>query len=254
MSLPEPYYSEPGIVIYCADAREIVPHLEPVDMIFTDPPYGHNNNNGDLIRRREAALGLSPNAGSNPRPIANDDHAEASDLAQWLFSQSARLLASGGCCCCCCCCGGGGPDPVFARWSLWMDEVLDFKQMIVWDKGPMGMGWHYRRSYETVLVGQKRGGKCKWYDETDRIENIIRHIPKIIPQASDHPTPKPPELAAHFIALHTQPNEMILDPFMGGGSTAVAAKLLGRKFVGIEIEERFAELAVRRLQQEVLPL
>lgn len=88
-----------------------------------------------------------------------------------------------------------------------MDEFLDFKQMVVWDKGPIGMGWHYRRSYETVLVGQKRGGACKWYDKTDRVENIIRHIPKIIPQANDHPTPKPPELAGYFIRLHTQAGE-----------------------------------------------
>ena len=251
MSLPKPYFEEAGIVIYHADAREIVPHLEAVDMIFTDPPYGHNNNDGDLIHKREAALGLSPSCESGPRPIQNDGHEEASDLVRWLFQQSNRLLRHGGCCCCCC---GGGPDPQFARWSLWMDEILDFKQMVVWDKGPMGMGWHYRRSYETVLVGQKPGGKCKWYDDTDRIENIIRHIPKIIPRSVEHPTPKPPELAAHFIRLHTQAWETVLDPFMGAGSTAEAAKLLGRNFIGIELEERWCQLAVERLGQSVLPL
>ena len=80
-------------------------------------------------------------------------------------------------------CGGGGPDPQFARWALELDQHLDFKQMVVWDKGPMGMGWHYRRSYETVLVAQKPGAACRWFDKTNRIENIIRHIPKIIPQA-----------------------------------------------------------------------
>jgi DNA modification methylase len=255
MSLPTSYYDEDGITIYHADARDVLPQLDKVDMIFTDPPYGHNNNNGDLINRREAALGHPPcdSDSSLARPIANDS-AEANDLVQWFFAQAADRLRHGGCCCCCCCCGGGGPDPQFARWSLWMDEHLDFKQMVVWDKGPMGMGWHYRRSYETVLVAQKPGAACKWYDETDRIENIIRHIPKIIPQRTDHPTPKPPELAAHFIALHTQPGEVVCDPFMGGGSTAEAAKLLGRKFVGIDSEEKWLELAVRRLTQEVLPL
>ena len=94
--LPKPYYEEPGIVIYRADAREIVPHLEPVDMIFTDPPYGHNNNDGDLIHNREAALGLSPSCESSPRPIQNDSPQEASDLAQWLFKESSHILASGG--------------------------------------------------------------------------------------------------------------------------------------------------------------
>ena len=253
MSLPTPYYDEDGITIYHGDAREILPHLEPVDMIFTDPPYGHNNNNGDLIHHREAALGLAPSCESDrqARPIANDG-GEANELIQWFFSQAADLLRPGGCCCCCCC--GGGPDPQFARWSLWLDDHLDFKQMVIWDKGPMGMGWHYRRSYETVLVAQKPGAACKWYDETDRIENIIRHIPKIIPQQTDHPTPKPLALAAHFIALHTQIGDLVFDPFMGGGSTAEAAKKMGRRFIGIELEERWLHIAVRRLAQTVLPL
>lgn len=126
--------------------------------------------------------------------------------------------------------------------------------MIVWDKGPMGMGWHYRRSYETVLVGQRDTGKCNWYDETDRIENIIRHIPKVIPKETDHPTPKPTELSAHFIQLHTRSGDVVLDPFMGGGSTAEAAKRLGRRFIGVELDARWLSLVVERVQQQVLPL
>ena len=252
MSLPKPYYEHNGITIYHANAREILPQFvdQSVDMIFTDPPFGHNNNDGDLIHQREAALGLSPIGGSNPRPIANDGFDESNELVKWLFRESKRLLADGGCCCCCCC-GGGGPDPQFARWSLWMDEVLSFKQMVVWDKGPMGMGWHYRRSYETVLVAQRDEGKCRWYDDTDKIENIIRPIRKIIPSEYDHPTPKPPALVAYFLRLHSLPGHLVLDPFMGGGSTAVACKDLGRRFIGCELEERWCELTIQRLSQEV---
>lgn len=251
MSLPKPYYEEPGITIYHGDCRDIVPQLPKVDFIFTDPPFGHNNNDGDLIHNWEKALGRQANGEADARPIANDGK-EANELVQWLFSEAKNILASGGCCCCCC--GGGGPDPQFARWSLWMDEHLQFKQMVVWDKGPIGMGWHYRRSYETVLVGQKKGGPCKWYDTTDRIENIIRHIPKIIPQSADHPTPKPIQLAAHFIGLHTLHSETVLDPFMGCGPTLVGAKNLGRRAIGIELEEKYCQIAVERLRQEVLPL
>ena len=74
-------------------------------------------------------------------------------------------------------------------------------------------------------------------------------IRKIIPPATDHPTPKPPELARHFIRLHTQPRDTVLDPFMGGGSTAVAAVKEGRKFVGIELDPRWFDLACRRIEQ-----
>jgi site-specific DNA-methyltransferase (adenine-specific) len=243
--------------LYLGDCREIIGALPDgcADMIFTDPPYGHNNNNGDLIHRWEAALGRLPYGEDSPlgRPIANDGAENAHELADWLFRASPRLLASGGCCCCCCC--GGGPDPQFARWALMMDGPLAFKQMVVWDKGPMGMGWHYRRSYETVLVGQKKGGACKWHDDSNKIENVIRPgylgIGKIIPSKDEHPTPKPPELARHFIRLHTLPGETVLDPFTGGGSTAVAAVLEGRKFIGCEIEPRWFDLTCTRLEATV---
>ena len=238
--------------LYLGDARIICAGLPDgcADMIFTDPPYGHNNNDGDLISKREQVLGRGvPGAA---RPIANDGAAEAHELAEWLFNDSSRLLNKGGCCCCCCCCGGG-PDPQFARWSLMMDKALDFKQMVVWDKGPMGMGWHYRRSYETVLVGQKPGAACKWHDDSDKIENIIRPgaygVRKIIPQHDDHPTPKPPALAQHFIRLHSQLNETVLDPFMGAGSTGVAAIREGRKFIGCEIELQWFDIACKRIEQ-----
>ena len=249
-----PYYEADGITLYHGDSRQVLAELpdESVDFIFTDPPYGHNNNDGDLIHRREAALGRPPcdSDSSRARPIANDGP-EANDLVRWMFREAKRLLRNGSCCCCC---GGGGPDPQFARWSLWMDEVLNFKQMVIWDKGPMGMGWHYRRSYETVLVAQRGKDKCAWYDETDRIENIVRHIPKLIPLKSDHPTPKPPQLVEWFLQLHSRPGELVLDPFNGGGSTAVASKRMGRRYIGVDVEERWLEMTARRLDAQTLAL
>lgn len=221
-----------------------------VHMVFTDPPYGHNNNNGDLIHRREAALGRLP-CGENPplaRKIENDGP-EANEIFRAILPELLRVLVPGGCCCCCCC-GGGGPDPQFARWSLWMDEVFDFKQMVVWDKGPMGMGWHYRRSYEVILVGQKPGAACRWFDTTKKIENIIRHIPKIIPAAHEHPTAKPISLAAYFINLHSQPGDVVLDPFAGGGITPLAAKRSGRNFIAFELDPKWHGYAVRRLEEK----
>lgn len=248
----KPYYEHGGITIYHGDAREILPGFETgsIDFIFTDPPYGHNNNNGDLFSRREAALGQIPTRELPPsRPIANDGP-EANELVRWAFGEWDRLLSPG--CCCCCCCGGGGPDPQFARWSLWLDNTIGFKQMVVWDKGPMGMGWHYRRSYETVLVGEKPGAACRWFDTTDRVENIIRDLPKIIPQKTDHPTPKPVALAEHFIALHSKPGDLVLDCFAGAGSTLQAAKNGQRRAIGIELSEEYCEMAANRLSQQVL--
>lgn len=241
--------------VYNCDAMTLLRAMPPnsVDCVFIDPPYGHNNNNGDLIQRREAALGQIPNAGSNPRPIANDG-LEANEVFKAVLPEIKRVLKPGSCCCCCC--GGGGPDPQFARWSIWLDEILEFKQMVVWDKGPMGMGWHYRRSYETVLVAMKSGAACKWYDDTNRIENIIRPgrgIPKIFPTESDHPTPKPVELAEHFIRLHTKPGDLVLDCFAGGGSTLKAAQRLGRDYIGCDVDLKWVDYSCKRLAMPYTP-
>jgi len=252
MNLPKPYFQDEWSTIYYVDAWEILLRMfdRSVDFVFTDPLYGHGNNDGDLIHNREKALGAKPSPCSTARPIANDKE-EAGPLFRFALVEFNRLLSPG---CCCCCCGGGGPDPQFARWSLWLDEAIGFKQMVVWDKGPIGMGWHYRRSYECVLVGEKPGAKCRWFDETNCIENIIRLTPKIIPQADDHPTVKPSSLAGHFIQLHTRPGHLVLDPFMGGGSTGRAAKDLRRKFIGVEIEEQYCEAAAKLFSQEALAL
>ena len=245
----KPYYQDDLATIYHGDCREILPTLGKFDLVLTDPPYGHNNNNnGDLIHKMEAALGRGKVTQADARPIAGDGFDESNVLANWLFKSAAEVLAHGGCCCCCCA-GGGGPDPQFARWALLMDRHLRFKQAVVWDKGPMGMGWHYHRSYEMVLVAQKGKGKCKWYDKSHRVENIIRHIRKIIPKKTDHPTPKPVDLMKHFILLHSQEGERVLDPFMGAGTTLLAASILRRKSVGIDVDEQFCEMAAKRLQE-----
>jgi site-specific DNA-methyltransferase (adenine-specific) len=239
--------------LYLGDCLEVMESLSGVDFIFTDPPYGHKNNDGDLIANREKALGKPLSAAkSEPRPIENDSAEDAARVVSGLFSNAPMMLPPGGVMCCCCC-GGGGPDPQFARWALEIDRHLDFKQMVVWDKGPMGMGWHYRRSYEVVLVASKPGAAVRWYDETGCIENIIRPgyrgIKKIIPSKSEHPTPKPNQLGSHFIRLHTSSGDCVLDPFMGGGSTGVAAVKMGRSFIGVEIDEKWFDYSCKRIEE-----
>lgn len=115
------------------------------------------------------------------------------------------------------------------------------------------MGHHYRRSYETVLVAQKKGAACKWYGDTKDFENVIRPgdygIKKIIPQANQHPTEKPVELPALFIYLHSQEGDIIFDPFVGSGSTLVAAERYKRKWIGCEIEQVWIDMANMRINQ-----
>jgi DNA modification methylase len=275
----KPYYEHAGITIYHGDCREILGclpvafcracrcelgdeailaiHLAagheiepPVGLVFTDPPYGLNYNDGDLASQRESAFGGNI-ANQAPRPIAMDGEEEAMQLFRDFLALIQPKLKQGACCCCCCCCCccGGGPKPLFAKWTLWLDEVIGFKQAVVWDKGGLGMGIHFRRSYEFVLIAQN-GDPCHAWNGGKTTSNVWR-INKIIPQQEHHPTEKPQELALRVVRLFSHPNDLVVDPFMGSGTTIFAAKQLGRRAFGIDIEERWCELAAKRLSQEV---
>jgi DNA modification methylase len=109
-----------------------------------------------------------------------------------------------------------------------------------------------------IIVGTKKGASCKWYSETADVWNVIRPgqqgIRKIIPREGDHPTEKPWQLPAFFIKLHTQKGETVFDPFLGSGSTLKAAKELGRKAIGCDLDIRWCELAKQNLSQDTLSL
>jgi len=179
-----------------------------------------------------------------------DGEAESLELFECMLRTVKQKLLKGGCCCCCCCGGGGGPKPLFAKWTLMMDEIIGFKQAVVWDKGGLGMGIHFRRNYEFVLIAQN-GTPCRVWNGGNDTPNVWR-INKIIPQEWQHPTIKPVKLMEKPIMIFTNGGDLILDPFMGSGTTLVAAKQLGRKAIGIEIEERYCEIAAKRLGQEVM--
>jgi DNA modification methylase len=241
--------------VYQGDCLELMKAIPDgsVPMIWTDPPYGHRNNDGDLIHNWEKALGVQTYGLKEARPILCDSAEEMERVVRGMLAEAGRILDRD-CCCCCCCCGGGGPTPTFARVAQWMDiPPLSFFHAIVWDKGGLGLGWRYRRNYEFVMVAHRVGGKLLWNWEGSGLEtaNVIR-IGKIIPQADDHPTPKPVELIEHFLRLHTKPGDIVLDPFAGSGPTGVACAKMGRQFLGFELEQRWVDLANDRIKAQAM--
>jgi len=248
----KPYYQDDWSTVYLGDCREILPTLDnkSVDLILCDPPYGLNYNNGDLANMRESAFGGDVSR-QEARPIANDDEETANQLLQDVLHIAKDKLLKGGACCCCCCCGGG-PKPLFAKWTLWMDEIIGFKQAVVWDKGGLGMGIHFRRNYEFLLIAQNGSPAHRW-NGGNNTPNVWS-ITKIIPRDFEHPTAKPEALMEKAILLFSNQNDLVVDPFMGCGTTLRAAKNLSRHSIGIEIEERYCEIAVKRLQQSAMEL
>ena len=224
------------------DCREVLPTLpdQSVDMIWTDPPYGHSNHDGDFNAR------LNTHRGIEGKPIANDTPDAMREVVDAALDHAARVLRED--CCCCCCCGGGGPKPTFAWLAERMDRSgLSFFHSVIWDKRNPGLGWRYRRQHEMIMIAHRAGGKLAWANNDVAVPNIWSGMP---PREREHPNEKPLQMVSDFIGWHTTLGATILDPFMGSGTTGVACVRLGRRFIGIEIEPKFFDIACRRIEAE----
>lgn len=133
---------------------------------------------------------------------------------------------------------------VFCRWDN-LGQVPPFRSLVVWDKGNNGMGdlaHEHARRWEAICFYPKEG------------HEFIRRPPDVVsvPRTDNamHPTQKPVELLEWIIG-HNQ-GDVIVDPYMGSGTTLLAAKNLGRRACGVEIDEEYCEIAARRLSQGVL--
>jgi len=213
----KPYYEHAGITIYHGDCRDILPQLEPVDLVLTDPPYGIGLDNHDPDVKSSRPNGWK---------IKGDD-------SQLLGESVLRSL-------------WGYPMIVFASpKNPW---IGDWSQYLVWWKGPaVGGGgepsMYWKLDWELIQV--RNLGKLNGSRDSSVFEYWI--TPSDSPY---HPTQKPESLIGYLIGK-VQANT-VLDPFMGSGTTLRAAKDLGRRAIGIEIEEKYCEIAAKRLSQEVL--
>lgn len=236
-----PYYEEAGIVIYHGDCREVLPTLGPVDLVLTDPPYASG-------ARRDADRQVR---GSMLRSMEDADWFSHDAMTGWGFSWFIRsvfvdLKAN---------LSSGAHIYVFIDWrqtpNLYgMLEATGYRvnQCLVWAKTHFGMGAYWRNQHENIVfasLGQPS-------DMLDRGMGSVLTAQQVPSEQRLHPTQKPTDLIGSVIGA--VPGETILDPFMGSGTTLVAAKQLGRRAIGIEIEEKYCEIAVKRLAQSVLDL
>jgi site-specific DNA-methyltransferase (adenine-specific) len=250
-----PYFERDGITIYHGDCREILPLLSPssCDLVLTDPPYGETELtwDGRVFGWLDTVRPLLSTRGS-----------------LWCFGSMRFFLEEAA---------------AFASWR--------FAQDIVWEKHN-GSGLHadrFRRVHEHVL--QFYPTSTRWADvhkepvmTNDATKRSLRtharpahfhgqrgarvyvteeggpRLMRSVIQARSchreavHPTQKPLAVVMPLISYSCPEDGIILDPFMGSGTTLRAAKDLGRKAIGIEISEAYCQIAVRRLEQSVLPM
>ena len=209
----EPYYSDDFVTIYHGDCKEILPVLL-FDVVITDPPYGISY-----------VSNFSLNGPS--KRIHGDD---TTDLRDYVIKAA-----------------DGKPMLIFGTWK--MPRPAETRQLLIWHKtetvfmGDLSLPWGPAHE-EIYVIGDGWTGKRR-----SNVYSIKSYSPGA-KERPDHPTPKPVFLMRELV--ERSPEGVILDPFMGSGSTLRAAKDLGRKAIGIEIDEQYCEIAVKRLAQEVL--
>ena len=218
----KPYYDHAGITIYHGDCREVLPELNG-DIVLTDPPY---------------------NAGKAYGPGTNDRR-EWTEWAEWFDGCLEAMLEV-------------VPDVLsFLSITAWSKHLRHGKYEPFW-----AAVWHkplalsvcaspFMPHWEPIAFwGASR--KTRGEEKVGWGSDVFHVNVETGKSRHGHPTPKPLDLMRQIVVRTTKNDAIVIDPFMGSGTTLVAAKHLGRRAIGIEIEERYCEIATKRLAQEVL--
>ena len=216
--MPKPFYQDDWVTLYLGDCLTQTAWLD-ADVLCTDPPYGvaWEANRLDSSRARRDA---------STQSIVGDENTAVRDAALSLW--------------------GRRPAVVFGSWRKPL-PVLPVHRLI-WHKAGRHPGvspnpW-FSTDEEIWLLGSGWVGRPTGTVLTTHEQRSLE------PARVGHPTPKPVPLMEELI--RKCPPGVIADPFAGSGSTLVAAKALGRRAIGVELEERYCEIAARRLAQDVL--
>ena len=212
--------------LYLGDCREVLPTLGAVDCVISDPPYGEADTHaghlsGVILRNGEPAGQVLGFAGISADEMGRLAVEWTSLAARWVvfsceWKFAHRLDAAG----------------VLVRLGIWRKP----------DGAPQFTGDRPGTGWEAVAICH-RAGRKRW-------NGGGRHAFWNVPKGGTfgHPTEKPIALVEAWVSDFSEHGETILDPFMGSGTTGVACARLGRRFIGIEIEPRYFDIACRRIE------
>lgn len=221
--------------VFHGDCRDVLPTLEGVDHVITDPQYEAE---AHTKARRCRAVVEGRGVGDYAIPFDAMDP-ETRTIAGAQFARLARRWCL-----------------VFCQVEasqLWRADIRPHKYIrtCVWvkpDATPQLTGDRPSQGYESIVVTHGEKTKLRWNGGGTR--GVFTHFVNPPNRTHEHPTEKPISLMLELVALFTDPGDLILDPFCGSGSTGIAALRLGRRFIGVEKDKAYAELAISRLQAE----
>lgn len=243
LTLPKPYFEKGGITIYHGDCRKILPAIQ-FDLLLSDPPYGVTQQEWDNVDSVFEMVMLAPLAvfTTGERLLATLIHAMPKRYRHvWVWDRvnhNTDFLNAG-------------------RRPMRSHELIAvFSKEAQYKFEPvMRPGYHKVRQTQAVSNGNGSYGNKKPQQgygtvKTELHPRSIIDFPGSKSNSQLHPTEKPVPLYEYL--LQTYPAELTVDPWMGSGTTLVAARNCGRRCVGIEMEEKYCEVAAKRLAQGVL--
>ena len=210
--------------LYCGDSFNILKYLDTnsIDMVVTDPPYGMEFRSNYRKVRYER--------------IANDGNV---DWTEEVIGELYRVMK---------------PDTAlywfcsFHSIDVFLSVIknkFNIKNILIWEKNNTGMGdltGSYAPKYEMIIFAHKRRRLLNGRRDPD-----ILHFNRT--GNKNHPTEKPVDLLEYLISKSSNEGDLILDPFIGSGSTAVACKNINRQYIGIEIDLEYYRIATERLKE-----
>ncbi len=231
--------------LYLADCREVYPLLPSAGAVITDPPYeAEAHGAGRRVLSRGRSQGRARACDAAPLPFAPIAEAERDALARWAAGAcSGWLLAF-------------CQAEAVAAWRASIEAAgASWRRAMVWvkpDGSPQLSGDRPAQGYESIAAAWCAGGGSRWNGGGRRgVFTRPKHDPGVGHggACNAHPTQKPVALMRELIALFTWPGDLVADPFMGSGTTGVAALALGRSFIGIERDPAYFDLACARIER-----
>lgn len=224
--LPAPYYEDEAVVLYHADCLDVLRVLpsETFAAVLSDPPYGM-----DFQSTRRDEDQRRPKIGNDRRPFI------------WWLYDAHRITSDGG---------------ALLSFHEWRGAELfraateaagyTIRSQVVWDRQAHGLG-----DLKTTFAPRH---DLAWFASKGRFEfpsgrpkTVLSHM-RVSSTAAVHPTEKPLALMRELVEALTVPGALVLDPFAGSGSTLAACAEVGRRAVGIELDEAYCEAAAHRLR------
>ena len=209
-----PYYETELGKLYHGDCLEIMPNLEPVDLVLTDPPYGIGIDNQKI----------------RTKPNRPNTHGRGGELQYTAIKWDNKPIN-----------------------KMYFDEMFKISQnQIIWGANyycsflPNGWGW----IYWDKQMGNNSFSSGEFAFQSRFIKGSCFSFPSMrVKGTRTHPTQKPIELMVFCLEFFPSANTT-LDPFIGSGTTAIACERLNRRWIGIEIEERYCQIAAKRIERE----